>query len=64
MKTLPISPGLSFKSTDLIPLNDVSDVYNVSTGQEQHEFIIRRRQGVTVYFLSPSREAIVKVYES
>ena len=40
---------------------DVSDVYNVSTGQELHEFIIRRRQGVTVYFSSPSRETIVKV---
>jgi hypothetical protein len=49
---------------DLIPLTDVSDVYNVSTGQELHEFIIRRRQGVTVYFSSPSREIIVKVFES
>lgn len=42
---------------------DVSDVYNVFTGQEPHEFIIRRRQGVTVYFSSPSRETIVKVDE-
>ena len=49
---------------DLIPLTDVSDVYNVSTGQELDEFIIRRRQGVTVYFSSPSREIIVKVCES
>ena len=46
---------------DLIPLTDVSDVYNVSTGLELDEFIIRRRQGVTVYFSSPSREIIVKV---
>ncbi|KAF8165773.1 hypothetical protein B0H34DRAFT_794124 [Crassisporium funariophilum] len=64
VKSLPISPGLSCKSTDLIPLTDVSDIYNVSTGQELHEFIIRRRQGVTVYFSSPSREAIVKTVRS
>ena len=61
VKSLPISPGLSCKSTELIPLTDVSDIYNVSTGQELNEFIIRRRQGVTVYFSSPSREPIVKV---
>lgn len=62
VKSLPISPGLSCKSTELIPLTDVSDIYNVSTGQELNEFIIRRRQGVTVYFSSPSREFIVKVW--
>ncbi|PPQ78909.1 hypothetical protein CVT25_002369 [Psilocybe cyanescens] len=60
VKSLPISPGLSCKSTELIPLTDVSDIYNVSTGQEANEFIIRRRQGVTVYFSSPNREQIVK----
>ncbi|KAJ6515229.1 hypothetical protein C8R45DRAFT_1049017 [Mycena sanguinolenta] len=55
-----ISPGLSCKSTEIIPLADVSDVYNVSSiGQDAHEFIIRRaQQGTTVYFSSPSREAI------
>ncbi|KAF7335246.1 hypothetical protein MSAN_02335100 [Mycena sanguinolenta] len=55
-----ISPGLSCKSTEIIPLTDVSDVYNVSSiGQDAHEFIIRRaQQGTTVYFSSPSREAI------
>lgn len=52
---------MSCKSTELIPLTDVSDIYNVSTGQETNEFIIRRRQGITVYFSSPSREQIVKV---
>jgi len=61
VKSLPISPALSCKSTELIPLTDVSDIYNVSTGQELNEFIIRRRQGVTVYFSSPTRELIVKV---
>ncbi|KDR84288.1 hypothetical protein GALMADRAFT_87191 [Galerina marginata CBS 339.88] len=64
VKSLPISPGVSCKSTDLIPLTDVSDIYNVSTGQEANEFIIRRRQGVTVYFSSPSREQIVKYIRS
>lgn len=61
IKSLPVSPGLSCQSTELIPLTDVSDIYNVSTGHDLHEFIIRRRQGVTVYFSSPSREKIVKV---
>lgn len=61
VKTQPISPGLSCKATEIIPLADISDIYNVSTGIE-HEFIIRRtRHGVTVYFSSPSRETIVKV---
>ena len=52
---------MACQSTELIPLTDVSDIYNVSTGQDQYEFIIRRRQGVTVYFSSPAREQIVKV---
>ena len=42
---------------------DVSDAYNVSTGLDPHEFIIRlSRQGVTSYFSSPYRDNIVKVY--
>ncbi|KAF9527976.1 hypothetical protein CPB83DRAFT_363170 [Crepidotus variabilis] len=64
IRSLPVSPGVSCKSTELIPLTDVSDIYNVSTGQDVHEFIIRRRQGVTVYFSSPSREQIVKTIRS
>ena len=55
------NPRLSCKSTDLIPLTDVSDVYNVSTGQELREFIICLWQ---VYFSSHSREVNVKVRES
>lgn len=41
-------------------------MYNVSSiGQDAHEFIIRRaQQGTTVYFSSPSREAIVKAIRS
>ncbi|KAJ7094350.1 hypothetical protein C8R44DRAFT_384405 [Mycena epipterygia] len=66
VRAQPISPGLSCKSTEIIPLSDVSDVYNVSSiGQDSHEFIIRRaQQGTTVYFSSPSREAIVKAIRS
>ncbi|KAJ7458402.1 hypothetical protein B0H11DRAFT_187286 [Mycena galericulata] len=66
VRAQPISPGLSCKSTEIIPLADVSDVYNVSSiGQDAHEFIIRRaQQGTTVYFSSPSREAIVKAIRS
>ncbi|KAJ7181585.1 hypothetical protein C8R43DRAFT_1229418 [Mycena crocata] len=66
VRAQPISPGLSCKSTEIIPLTDVSDVYNVSSiGQDAHEFIIRRaQQGTTVYFSSPSREAIVKAIRS
>ncbi|CAA7259350.1 unnamed protein product [Cyclocybe aegerita] len=64
VKSLPISPGLSCKSTELIPLTDVSDIYNVSTGAEPYEFIIRRRQGLTLYLSSPAREQIVKTIRS
>ncbi|KAF7302288.1 Ras-GAP domain-containing protein [Mycena indigotica] len=62
----PISPGLTCKATEIIPLSDVSDVYNVSSiGQDTQEFIIRRsQQGATVYFSSASREAIVKAIRS
>ncbi|KAI0775878.1 hypothetical protein BD413DRAFT_470082 [Trametes elegans] len=60
-KALPISNLLSCKATEIIPLNDINDVYNVSTGHDSHEFIIRKiRQGVTLYFSSPYRDAIVK----
>lgn len=58
-----ISPGLTCRSIEIIPLTDVGDVYNVSTTQDVvNEFIIRRnRTGSTVYFTSSSREVIVKV---
>ncbi|KAG0709913.1 hypothetical protein DFH29DRAFT_1012634 [Suillus ampliporus] len=56
-----ISPNLSCKSTEIISLADVSDAYNVSTGLDPYEFIIRRsKQGVTSYFSSPQRDSIVK----
>lgn len=60
-----ISPGLSCRATEIIPLADISDVYNVSTGSDVHEFIIRRnRHGVTTYFTSTQRDMIVKVCSS
>ncbi|KAI1796034.1 hypothetical protein LXA43DRAFT_649826 [Ganoderma leucocontextum] len=60
-KALPISNLLSSKATEIIPLSDINDVYNVSTGHDSHEFIIRKvRQGVTMYFSSPHRDSIVK----
>ncbi|KAG9027475.1 Ras GTPase activating protein ira2 [Tulasnella sp. JGI-2019a] len=53
--------GLNSKLTEIIMLSDVDDVYNVSTGQEANEFVIRRnRSGGTMYFSSPARDAIVK----
>ncbi|KAJ3987640.1 hypothetical protein F5890DRAFT_1563214 [Lentinula detonsa] len=61
VRTLNISPGLACKSTEIILLVDVSDVYNVQTGLETNEFIIRRsRQGDTIYFTSPHRETIIR----
>ncbi|KAK2465915.1 hypothetical protein APHAL10511_001556 [Amanita phalloides] len=61
----PISPGLLCNSTEIIPLMDVSDVYNVSTGQDLNEFIIRRsRQALTMYFASSARDAVVKTIRS
>ncbi|KAL7282669.1 hypothetical protein ACG7TL_004142 [Trametes sanguinea] len=61
-KALPVSNLLSSKATEIIPLSDINDVYNVATGHDSHEFIIRRiRQGMTLYFSSPYRDAIVKV---
>lgn len=62
VKAQVISPGLSCKATEIIPLADISDIYNVATGMDTYEFIIRRsRGGVTEYFSSPSRDSIVKV---
>ncbi|KAG8886533.1 Ras GTPase activating protein ira2 [Tulasnella sp. 331] len=62
-KTKPklIWGGLNSKLTEIIMLSDVDDVYNVSTGQETNEFVIRRnRSGGTMYFSSPARDAVVK----
>lgn len=50
------------RATEIIPLVDISDVYNVQTGQDAHEFIIRKiRHGSTLYFTSQQRDIIVKV---
>ncbi|KAF7975643.1 hypothetical protein HWV62_9093 [Athelia sp. TMB] len=58
-KAQPLSPSLACRSTEIIYLKDVNDIYNVSTGQDPFEFIIRRiRQGVTLYFSSTMRETI------
>ncbi|KAG6896188.1 hypothetical protein C0992_009811 [Termitomyces sp. T32_za158] len=65
VKAQVISPGLSCKATEIIPLADISDIYNVATGMDTYEFIIRRsRGGVTEYFSSPSRDNIVKAVRS
>ncbi|KAF5371189.1 hypothetical protein D9758_004214 [Tetrapyrgos nigripes] len=61
VRAVNISPGVACKSTDIVLLADVSDVYNVQTGHEANEFIIRRsRQGDTLYFTSPARESIIR----
>lgn len=60
-KAQPIAAALSCRTVDIVLLADISDVYNVSTGQEPNEFVIRRsRQGITLYFSSILRDSIVK----
>ena len=50
------------KLTEIVSLADISDVYNVSTGQDPDEFIIRKiRHGITLYFSSPMRDSIIRV---
>ncbi|CCM02314.1 uncharacterized protein FIBRA_04405 [Fibroporia radiculosa] len=61
MKAQTIGGSLTCKATEIVPLSEVNDVYNVSTGHDNNEFIIRKiRQGVTMYFSSTARDAIVK----
>ncbi|KAH8118768.1 hypothetical protein DFH11DRAFT_1839273 [Phellopilus nigrolimitatus] len=51
----------SCKTTEIVPFGDIGDIYNVSTGRDANEFIIRRnRNGGTLYFSSPERDLIVK----
>uniref|UniRef100_A0A0W0FVQ0 Ras-GAP domain-containing protein n=1 Tax=Moniliophthora roreri TaxID=221103 RepID=A0A0W0FVQ0_MONRR len=60
-RAINIAPKLGCRSTEIVLLGDISDVYNVQTGQEANEFIIRRsRQGDTLYFSSPARDVIIK----
>lgn len=51
--------------TEVVSLADISDVYNVSTGHDPDEFIIRKiRHGITLYFSSPARDSIIKARPS
>ncbi|KAH9981838.1 hypothetical protein BJV74DRAFT_778311 [Russula compacta] len=60
-KAQQISPSLGCKSVEIIPFSEISDVYNVSTGHDPSEFIIRKsRQSNTLYFSSSARDQIVK----
>lgn len=46
---------------EIIHLADIGDIYNIFTGHDMNEFIVRRRQGSTTYFFSSMRDPIVKV---
>jgi hypothetical protein len=59
----PVATPITCKLTEIVPLADISDVYNVATGQDPDEFIIRKiRHGITLYFSSPMRDALIKVH--
>ncbi|KAF4620069.1 hypothetical protein D9613_004830 [Agrocybe pediades] len=60
VKAMPVSPGISCKSTELILVSDLTDCYNISTATEQDQFIIRLRNGQTFYFKTVAREPAVK----
>ncbi|KAF8506037.1 hypothetical protein F5888DRAFT_1937943 [Russula emetica] len=60
-KAQQISPSLGCRSVEIIPFSEISDVYNVSTGHDPSEFIVRKsRQSNTLYFSSSARDQIVK----
>ncbi|KAI0089247.1 hypothetical protein BDY19DRAFT_1089227 [Irpex rosettiformis] len=62
LKTTPINNTLSCRATEIIPLADISDIYNVAIGNDTHEFVIRKiRHGSTLFFTSPYRDTIVKI---
>lgn len=61
-RTQTIWPDLPCLLNEIILLTDIGDVYNVSTGQDINEFIIRKsRYGGTLYFSSADRDLIVHV---
>ncbi|KAI0080777.1 hypothetical protein K474DRAFT_1717515 [Panus rudis PR-1116 ss-1] len=61
VRTHSLSNWREYRPTEIIPYQDISDAYNISTGQDANEFVIRKaRQGSTLYFSSPYRDAIVK----
>jgi len=61
-RTQTLWPELPCLLNEIILLSDIGDVYNVSTGQDINEFIIRKsRYGGTSYFSSADRDLIVHV---
>lgn len=59
-RSQPIWPGLECHVNEIILFSDIGDVYNISTGHEPNEFIVRRsRYGGTLYFSSLERDVIV-----
>ncbi|KAG8870177.1 Ras GTPase activating protein ira2 [Serendipita sp. 405] len=60
LRSQAIWPGLECHINEIILFADIGDVYNVSTGHDANEFIVRRsRYGGTLYFSSLERDAIV-----
>ncbi|KAL5507799.1 IRA2 [Sanghuangporus vaninii] len=65
VKAQNVYAQFSCKTTEIIPFGDIGDIYNVATGRDANEFIIRRnRNGGTLYFSSPDRDHIVKAIRS
>ena len=65
VKATNINNFSSCRATEIVSLADISDVYNVATGHDANEFIIRKiRHGTTLYFTSATRDTIVKVGSS
>ena len=65
VKAQNVYAQFSCRTTEIIPFVDIGDIYNVATGRDANEFIIRRnRNGGTLYFSSPDRDHIVKVCSS
>jgi neurofibromin 1 len=56
-----IFPSMQCRLTEIIYFSDIDDIYNVASGIEGNEFVIRRSRGSgTVYFASIARESVVK----
>ncbi|KAI5118442.1 hypothetical protein M0805_000576 [Coniferiporia weirii] len=65
VKAQNVYAQFSCKTTEIVPFGDIGDIYNVSTGRDTNEFIIRRnRNGGTLYFSSPERDHIVTTIRS
>ncbi|PVG03445.1 hypothetical protein CPB86DRAFT_723065 [Serendipita vermifera] len=60
MRSQNIWPSLDCHTNEIILLSDIGDVYNVATGHDTNEFIVRRsRYGGALYFSSHDRDTIV-----